>query len=150
MQPSPPFAAPASGKKPPTQRQLKVGEEIRHAVATVLMRNETHDPALESLSITVSQVRISPDLKNASIYVSPLGGMADAHKIVDRLNAAAPALRRAAGKRLALKFLPKMFFKLDKSFDIAGRINALLLNDPKILQDIAAEKAKRESESEEE
>lgn len=134
-------------KKPPTQRQLKVGEEIRHAVATVLMRNETHDPALESLSITVSQVRISPDLKNASVYVSPLGGMADTDKVITRLNEVSPALRRAAGKRLALKFLPKMYFRLDKSFDEAGRINTLLLNDPKIVRDVALA---RDSQSEEE
>jgi ribosome-binding factor A len=126
-----------TAKKPPTQRQLKVGEEIRHAVSTVLMRNETHDPTIESLSITVSEVRISPDLKNASVYVSPLGGLADADKVIERLNTAAPALRRAAGKRLHLKYLPKLYFKIDKSFDEAGRINSLLLSDPKILRDVA-------------
>ncbi len=123
-------------KKPPTQRQLKVGEEIRHAVSNVLMRNETHDPALESLSITVSEVRISPDLKNASVYVTPLGGQADAGSVIERLNVAAPSLRKAAGKWLHLKYLPKLYFKLDKSFDTAGRINELLMNDPKIRQDV--------------
>lgn len=133
-----------TAKKPPSQRQLKVGEEIRHAVASVLMRNETHDPTLESLSITVSEVRISPDLKNASVYVSPLGGLENAEKVIGRLNDAAPALRRAAGKRLHLKYLPKLYFKLDKSFDEAGRINALLLNDPKIQRDVAQAAASEE------
>ena len=127
-----------TAKRPPSQRQLKVGEEIRHAVATVLIRNETHDPALESLSITVSEVRISPDLKNASVYVTPLGGHAEAQNIVERLNAAAPALRKASGKRLVLKYLPKLYFKLDKSFDYAGRINELLMTDPKIQRDVGA------------
>lgn len=123
-------------KKPPTQRQLKVGEEIRHAVATVLMRNETHDPALESLSITVSEVRISPDLKNASVYVTPLGGSNEPLKLIERLNSAAPALRKAMAKHIVLKYLPKLYFKLDKSFDEAGRINELLLSDPKIRYDV--------------
>jgi ribosome-binding factor A len=126
-----------TAKRPPSQRQLKVGEEIRHAVATVLMRNETHDPTLESLSITVSEVRISPDLKNASLYVTPLGGHADAQGIIERLNVAAPAIRRESGKRLHLKYLPKLYFKLDKSFDYAGRINELLMTDPKIQRDVA-------------
>jgi ribosome-binding factor A len=139
-----------TAKKPPTQRQLKVGEEIRHAVAIVLMRNETHDPTLESLSITVSQVRISPDLKNASVYVSPLGSHANAEVVVQRLNQAAPALRKAAGRRLHLRYLPKLFFKLDKSFEVAGRINSLLLNDPIIRRDVEMAAAGADAEMEEE
>lgn len=136
-------------KKPPSQRQLKVGEEIRHAVATVLIRNETHDPTLESLSITVSEVRISPDLKNASVYVSPLGGSENAQNVIERLNVAAPALRKASAKHLFLKYLPKLYFKLDKSFDTAGRINELLMTDPKIREDVekpAYEKATKEDQ----
>lgn len=125
-----------TSKKPPSQRQLRVGEELRHALSQVLMRNETHDPALESLSITVSEVRISPDLKNASVYVTPLAGQQDPAALVARLNEGAPALRRAIGKKLVLKYLPKLHFRIDKSFDTAGRINELLKNDPKIREDI--------------
>lgn len=135
----------SASKKAPTQRQLQVGEEIRHAVSTVLMRNETHDPELESLSITVSEVRIGPDLKNASVYVTPLAGQDDPARVVERLNQAAPALRRAVGKRIVLKYLPKLYFKIDKSFDNAGRINELLQTDPKILSDLE-KKAKAEEE----
>ena len=133
-----------ASKKPPSQRQLRVGEEVRHAVSTVLMRNETHDPELESLSITVSEVRISPDLKNASVYVSPLGGMEDPMPLLTRLNQTAPVLRRAMGRHIFLKYLPKLHFKLDKSFDEAGRINELLKKDPKIQQDLSKESAASE------
>lgn len=125
-----------TAKKPPSQRQLRVGEEIRHAISTVLIRNETHDPTLESLSITVSEVRISPDLKNANVYVTSLGGLAEPVPLLERLNQVAPVLRKAMNKHVFLKYLPKLYFKLDKSFDEAGRINQLLLNDPKIREDV--------------
>lgn len=127
-------------KKPPSQRQLRVGEEIRHIVSEILMRNETHHPDLESLSITVSEVRISPDLKNANVYVTPLAGMKDPAELVEKLNLAAPSIRRVMGKKVVLKYLPKLFFKMDKSFDEAGRINELLMTDPKIRADVGKNK----------
>lgn len=128
-----------SQKKAPSQRQLRVGEEVRHAVSNVLMRNETHDPALEHASITVSEVRISPDLKNATLYVTPLAGEAGANDTVERLNNASSAIRNAIKKHIFLKYLPRLHFKPDYSFDAAGRINRILHSDPKVQADLAKE-----------
>lgn len=118
-----------SSSKAPSQRQLRVGEELRHVVSGLLFRNELHDPDLERLSITVSEVRISPDLKNATAYVTPLAGGQDGDKIVEKLNQLAPSLRRLLGKNLTLRYVPKLYFKLDRSFEAAGRVNALLSSD---------------------
>ncbi len=122
-------------KKAPSQRQLRVGEALRQALAEVFMRNEIHDPELERHSITVSEVRISPDLKNATVYVTPLAGGENAQAIIAHLNTAAAELRRTAARRMALKYSPKLYFKLDRSFDTAGRINELL-SHPDVARDV--------------
>tara|TARA_B100001123_G_scaffold107816_1_gene125557 strand:+ start:1933 stop:2334 length:402 start_codon:yes stop_codon:yes gene_type:complete len=128
----------SSHKKPPSQRQLKVGEEIRQIVSMIFMRNETHDPLLDKESITVSEVRISPDLKNATCYVTPLAGGSDPDATLKRLNDHAPTIRKVMGKHAVLKYTPKLFFKLDRSFEEANKINKLL-QDPKVRHDLEKE-----------
>ena len=113
------------GAKAPSQRQLRVGEEVRHVLARVIERGELHDPELADVPVTVSEVRISPDLKNATAFVSPLGG-GDAVPLVEALSRAAPFLRRRVGQEMNLKYVPALSFKPDQSFDEAQHINELL------------------------
>lgn len=121
-------------KHPPGQRQLRVGEEIRHALSEVFMRGEMHEPALEGASITVSQVKISPDLKNATAFVMPLGGQ-NSEAIMEVLYELAPNIRGLVGHKIHLKFTPRLTFRLDNSFEEAGRIQKLL-KDPKVVKDL--------------
>jgi ribosome-binding factor A len=109
----------------PSQRQLRVGELVRHAVAQALERGDVHDPEIAGKSITVTEVRMSPDLKVATAYVMPLGGE-DGATIVEALHRVAPFLRRRIGGDLALKFLPELRFVVDATFDHASRIDRLL------------------------
>ncbi len=109
----------------PSQRQLRVGELIRHAVSQVLERGEVHDPEIAGKSITVTEVRMSPDLKVATAYVMPLGGE-DGIAVVGALGRVAPFLRRRIGGAVALKFLPELRFVADETFDHASRIDELL------------------------
>ena len=111
--------------KHPSQRQLRVGELIRHAVSQVFERDEVHDPEIAGKSITVTEVRMSPDLKLATAYVMPLGGEDDV-AVVEALDRVAPFLRRRIGGIVALKFLPKLKFVADETFNQASRIDALL------------------------
>ena len=113
------------GAKAPSQRQLRVGEEVRHVLARVIERGELHDPDLADVPVTVSEVRISPDLKNATAFVSPLGG-GDAVPLVEALSRAAPFLRRRVGQEMNLKYVPALSFQPDQSFDEAQHINELL------------------------
>lgn len=124
-------------KRPPSQRQLRVGEEVRHALSEVFFRGETHAPQLDGVSITVSEVRISPDLKNATAYCTPLAGGGDVDSIIHALNELAPQIRKQMNKRIVLKYSPKLYFKLDKSFDAANRIN-LLLQKPEVQRDVTS------------
>lgn len=114
---------PAAGR--PGPRQLRVGEVVRHALSQVLHRGEAKDPGLDGVSVTVTEVRVSSDLRRATAFVMPLGG-ADAAELVASLRRAAPFLRRRIGKAVALKRLPELSFALDSRFDNADRINALL------------------------
>jgi ribosome-binding factor A len=118
----------------PSQRQLRVGEEIRHLLAQVLERGELRDPDLVDVAITVTEVRITPDLKHASIYVMPLGGE-DSEKAVAALGRARSFLRHQVARELTLKYIPDLHFKLDETFDEASHIN-LLLKDPRVAQDL--------------
>ena len=111
--------------KDPSQRQLRVGELIRHAVSQVFERDEIHDPEIAGKSITVTEVRMSPDLKLATAYVMPLGGDDDI-TVVEALDRVAPFLRHRIGGTVALKFLPKLKFVADETFNHARRIDALL------------------------
>jgi ribosome-binding factor A len=124
----------SSAQKGPSQRQLRVGEEIRHALSDIFMRSEVNDPDLDGKSITVSEVRISPDLKNATAFVMPLGG-ADKEKIMEALGRSSQYLRKLVTDRIILRFSPRIHFKLDYSYEEAAKIDALLRN-PRVAQDL--------------
>ena len=100
----------------PSQRQLRVGELIRRTLSEVLARGDVHDPDLNRLSITVGEVRTSPDLKVATAFVLPLGGRGQ-EDVLDLLNRNRSELRRVIGRKMALKFTPELRFKLDETFD---------------------------------
>lgn len=100
----------------PSQRQLRVGELIRRTLSDVLMRGEVHDPELNALSITVSEVRVSPDLKIATAYVLPLGG-GQRDEAIQALKRNKHELRRAIGKEMSLKYAPDLRFLIDDTFD---------------------------------
>ena len=122
------------GKRPPSQRQLRVGEEIRAALAQIFMHGETHHPVLDSASITVSEVRISPDLKNATAYVMPLAG-SNKSTVLAALQENAPRLRGLVSRHIILRTSPKISFVLDNSFEEANRIN-MLLNSDRVKADV--------------
>lgn len=121
--------------KAPSQRQLKVGEELRHALAWLLERGEIRDPGLKGIAVTVTEVRIGPDLRRATAFVVPLGGGAITADVVAALNRAAPFMRRRMGSAVRLKYLPSLTFVADRSFDEAGRIDDLL-KDPAVARDL--------------
>lgn len=122
--------------KAPSQRQLRVGEELRHVLAQTLERGELRDPDLEGVIITVTEVRVSPDLRNATAFVLPLGGHADdMGAVLAALGRASTYLRHQVGRQIRLKYLPAFSFKADPSFDAAGRIDALL-HDPAVARDL--------------
>ncbi|MEM6667131.1 MAG: 30S ribosome-binding factor RbfA [Pseudomonadota bacterium] len=109
----------------PSQRQLRVGELIRHALADLLARGETHDPALSGMVITVPEVRMSPDLKIATAYVMPLGGKG-ADGVAKALARDAKFLRREIARRVTLKYQPELRFRLDTSFEVSAKVDKLL------------------------
>jgi ribosome-binding factor A len=112
----------------PTQRMLRVGELVRHALAGLFARGEIDDPALAGAVITVPEVRMSPDLKLASAYVMPLGG-ARAAEIVAALNRHQRFIRGRVAPEIDLKFAPEIRFFVDDTFDQFGKIDALLKSD---------------------
>jgi ribosome-binding factor A len=119
----------------PTQRQLRAGELIRHALAAVLREAEMQDPALKGVSVTVTEVRLSPDLRHAICFVEPLGG-GHAPEVVDGLNRVSKFLRGRIGREIDLKFTPDLRFLHDESFNEAARLNRLFDN-PLVKRDIA-------------
>ena len=124
-----PTAAPGG-----TQRQLRVGELVRHAVADLLSQGGVHDLALEGHIITVPEVRMSPDLKLATVYVMPLGGR-DSEIVLKALATNKPFIRSAVARRVNLKFAPDLRFRIDERFDEAERIEKLL-RTPAVQRDI--------------
>ncbi|MEA1938516.1 MAG: 30S ribosome-binding factor RbfA [Pseudomonadota bacterium] len=115
----------ATPRKQPGIRQLKVGEQIRHTLAEALRSGHFADPVLRDVTITVSEVRISPDLKAATAFVMPLGGD-DTETTVSALNRASGYFRHAISKAVRLKYTPEINFKADTSFDRAERLDAIL------------------------
>ena len=111
--------------KPVTQRQLRVGEMIKQALGMIFLRDEAKLPNLETREITVTEVRMSQDLKNARAYVIPLGGK-DSEKTVSILTEFSYLIRKALSKKIEMKFLPKVSFVSDKSFDYAEKIEKLI------------------------
>ena len=120
----------------PSQRQLRAGELIRHALVEVLREEEIHDPELEGVSVTVTEVRLSPDLKHANCFVEPLGG-GHANEVVAALNRHARFLRGALGRHIDMKFTPDLRFLHDESFNEAARIDRLF-DDPRVRRDLDA------------
>jgi ribosome-binding factor A len=117
-----------------SQRNLRVGEEIRHALADIFIRGEVHSMDLFGASITVSEVRVSPDLKNATAYVMPLAGE-NKESLLAALKSSAPELRHLVSRRMKLRYMPKISFALDMSYEEAERINKLL-QQPEVARDI--------------
>lgn len=120
--------------KGPSQRQLRVGELIRHAMAEMLARGDIHDPVLQGHLITIPEVRMSPDLRQATIYVMPLGGR-DAEAVIEALNNNRKFLRGEIAHRVNLKFAPDIRFRVDERFDEAERIEKIL-RTPRVRRDI--------------
>ena len=110
---------------PFSQRQLRVGELIKQNLGQIFLRDEAKVPSLDTKNITVTEVRMSPDLKNARAYVIPLGGK-DTEKAVDILTKFSYSIRKALSKKIDMKFLPKVHFVGDESFDYAERIEKLI------------------------
>ena len=108
-----------------SQRQLRVGELIKQSLGQIFLRDEAKVPILETKNITVTEVRMSPDLKNARAYVIPLGGK-DSDKTVSILTEFSHLIRKALSKKIDMKFLPRVSFISDKSFDYAEKIERLI------------------------
>jgi ribosome-binding factor A len=123
--------------KEPGQRQLRVGEELRHALSRLLQRGELRDPALQDVTVTVTEVRVSPDLKNATAYVMPLAGRRSA-EVMAGLGRCAGYLRSQLARAVPLRFTPNLAFALDTSFDHANHINELL-HRPEVARDLAGD-----------
>ena len=118
----------------PSQRQLRVGELIRHTLAEMLTRGEVHDPVIEGHLITVPEVQMTADLRLATIYVVPLGGR-DTEAVLDALERNKRYLRGEIAKRVNLKFAPDIRFRFDERFDEAERIDKLL-RTPAVRRDL--------------
>lgn len=117
-----------------SQRQLRAGELVRHALVDILREEEFAEPALAGVSVTISQVRLSPDLKHATAYVEPLGG-GHSQDVVDGLNRVSKFLRGRLGRLINMKFTPDLKFRHDESFDEVDRM-AKLFDDPRVRQDL--------------
>lgn len=124
------------GPKGPSQRQLRVGEIIRHALADMLTRGEIADPELDKQKLTVTEVRLSPDLRNATVYIVPFGGKGDAKAARSNLAKHQRFLRGELAKRVDLKYMPNLLFQIDETFDEAERIDAIL-RSPTVSRDLS-------------
>jgi ribosome-binding factor A len=121
----------------PSQRQLRAGEIIRHALADIIAREDLRDPDLTGVLVTVGEVRCSPDLRRAKVYVTPLGDDSEAGRarLAGALNRAGAYLRGRLGREIDLKFTPDLHFMADKSYDEATAIDRLL-SDPRVKRDL--------------
>jgi ribosome-binding factor A len=128
---------PSAAAKAPGQRQLRAGELVRHALVEILHEEDLQDPALAGVSVTVTEVRMSPDLKHALCFVEPLGG-AHAAQMTAALNRAARFLRGRLGHMVELRFTPQLKFVHDESFDTAEKMSRLL-SDPRVRRDVEGE-----------
>ena len=122
--------------KKPSVRQLRVGEELRHALAEILGRGELRDPNLRGRAITVTEVRASPDLKRAIAFVTPLGDESTDSGILLALGRASSYLQGEIGRRIRLKFTPRLSFEFDDRFEYASKIDNLL-REPGVSRDLA-------------
>ena len=122
--------------KKPSVRQLRVGEELRHALAEILGRGELRDPNLRGRAITVTEVRASPDLKRAIAFVTPLGDESTDSGVLLALGRASSYLQGEIGRRIRLKLTPRLSFEFDDRFEYASRIDNLL-REPGVSRDLA-------------
>jgi len=125
---------PRDGGPGASQRQLRVGELVRHALAEMLARGDVHDPVIEGHLITVPEVRMSPDLRLATVYLMPMGGK-DADAVVAAFDRHKKYLRAEVAHRINLKFAPDIRFRIDERFDEAERIDKLL-RSPEVKRDL--------------
>lgn len=129
----------------PSQRQLRVGEELRHVLSGILLRGHLRDPALEGVSVTVTEVRISPDLRNATAYVMPLGELTSdaphAPEVLAALNRSAAYLRGQIAREITLRHVPAVRFVYDSAFESSARIDTVLLR-PDVRRDLDTYKSK--------
>lgn len=123
----------------PSQRQLRVGEAIRHAIVRVLREGNIRDPELDGALVTVTEVRASPDLKHATAFVTPLGG-GESKTMVKALNRAAPYIRSVVAREVQLRTAPEIHFQADTSYEVASRIDALLRH-PVVQRDVSKDGA---------
>ena len=124
-----------SRNRPPSQRQLKAGEVIRRSLAEIINREDLRDPALKGVSVTISEVRASPDLKHATVFAAPLGADHDGDAVVQGLQRCARFLRGRLGRELEMKSTPRLKFMLDTTFDVADDM-ARLLARPDVARDL--------------
>lgn len=121
-----------SNKKPKknsikTQRQLKVGEELRHLISSILLRESFYDEYIKDNNITITEVSVSPDLKNAKVYVMPLGGK-NQGDVLNSLNKVTGRIKKIISNNISLRQTPKIFFKIDDTFEYAKNIQNILEN----------------------
>ncbi len=137
-----------NNRQPPGQRLLRVGEEIRPALAAVFERETFRDPDLANVRITVTEVRPSPDLRHARVYIVPLGG-GDSKPVLEGLRRVKPFLRRRIAEMIHMKFLPDLVFSADTTFDQAEHI-ATLLHRPEVARDLQGSDVSSDAREEEE
>lgn len=118
----------------PTQRQLRAGELVRHVLVDIFREEEIADPAMKGVSVTVTEVRVSPDLRHAIVFVEPLGGE-DYAAVVEALNKHSKFIRGRLGKLIDMRFTPDLKFLHDESFNEAARMSRLF-DDPRVRQDL--------------
>lgn len=118
----------------PSQRQLRAGELVRHALVEIFREEEINDPALAGVSVTVTEVRVNPDLRHATVFVEPLGGE-HADEVVKALNKHSKFVRGHLGRMIDMRFTPDLHFRHDESFNEAARM-AKLFDDPRVRQDL--------------
>src|SRR5437868_2143135 len=126
-----------SNKSAASQRPLRVGEEIRHALADIFVRGESRSPDLFDVTITISEVRVSPDMKNATAFFMPLAGQ-NKETLLLALKNSEPEIRYLVSRRIKLRHTPRIHFALDESFDVAERIETLL-KSPEVARDLEKE-----------
>jgi ribosome-binding factor A len=122
------------GQRAPSQRQLRVGEELRHAIANILERGDIRDVDVAGRPVTVTEVTVSPDLRHATVFVVPLGG-GDHASLLAGLKRVRPYLRHEVAKMVQLRMIPDLSFSADATFDIASRIEEIL-HTPAVLRDL--------------
>ena len=108
-----------------SQRQLKVGEELRHLISSILLRESFYDEFIKDNNITITEVNVSPDLKNAKVYVMPLGGI-NKSDVLNSLNKVTGRIKKMISTNISLKQTPKLLFKIDETFEHAKKINNIL------------------------